>query len=1004
MSGIARFITIASAVALLMPIASTGQAATVSFLATGINGEPIDGGPAATISVIPGDSIIVEAYAAGWHPQYMRAYTVGLDSTNFNSGSRGALTPYAAGTLVDVTRTDGVFFGLAQTPLTQTDTPDFRNSSVLLSAGDAVTDPQVPVYLGTFAVDVSIDARGVFELVPDLRDLDGDELPDTQLINTAYTTIQPLVAGGLTIEVEDLCGNGAPDYGEVCDDGNDIEGDGCDSNCTLSACGNGVTAPGEACDDGNDTNGDGCDNNCTLTACGNGIAASSEACDDGNLADGDGCDHLCAIETGLDLPRLSLLAAAVNGVPLPGGPSAEVYADGEDFVTIEAYASQWDPELLRGFQVGLDPVDYTSGDAGALIPVEAGTMIDDTRSDYVFFGLIATPAVATFEPEFRLMSALNLPGDSVPDEGGAYYLGTFEIQLSADAAGMFHMAPSDVDHTGGDNPSYTSLHTPDAQRITPLKLLGTTIVTERLCGNGALDAGEDCDDGNAVSGDGCDSNCTNTGCGNGIITAGEACDDGNLIDGDGCQGDCTLPACGNGTIDDGEDCDDGNLLDGDGCDSNCTDTGCGNGIVTSSEACDDGNLINGDGCSDQCAFELPPTMSLIVVSANGIPLPGGPSDRVYAAAGSTFVVEAYAEGFAPHLLRGYEVGIDERCYSSGPAGTLLPVASLVDIDTGRADWAFAGIAALPAVDTSSPGHRFAATTLNAADSIVDPGSPVYLGTFGVSFSTDAAGVFSFKVDQRDADSDGTPEHALLIKQDATPMSPVVYNDVFLIAHNSLCGNGTIDAGEACDDGNAIHGDGCDNDCTITTCGNGTIDEGENCDDSNTIDDDGCDSNCRTTGCGNGIVTSGEVCDDGNTINGDGCSDVCQVEIASCTTDLDCALVANNCCEWNACDTDLNICKPGVLMMYGDVAGTSFGSPPNGVVNLTDVLCVLNAFGVGNLGNCPNADVAGLPVPPAGCPSGNGVVNLTDILKVLNAFGAPNAPTATFACNCAMNPT
>lgn len=43
------------------------------------------------------------------------------------------------------------------------------------------------------------------------------------------------------------CGNGAVDPGEDCDDGNEVEGDGCDSNCTLSACENGISAPGEIC-------------------------------------------------------------------------------------------------------------------------------------------------------------------------------------------------------------------------------------------------------------------------------------------------------------------------------------------------------------------------------------------------------------------------------------------------------------------------------------------------------------------------------------------------------------------------------------------------------------------------------------------------------------------------------------------------------------------------------------------------------------------------------------
>jgi cysteine-rich repeat protein len=61
------------------------------------------------------------------------------------------------------------------------------------------------------------------------------------------------------------------------------------------------------------------------------------------------------------------------------------------------------------------------------------------------------------------------------------------------------------------------------------------------CGDGAVGPGEECDDGNAIDGDGCDSNCTVTACGNGIVTAGEQCDDGNLLNGDGCNSDCTIP-------------------------------------------------------------------------------------------------------------------------------------------------------------------------------------------------------------------------------------------------------------------------------------------------------------------------------------------------------------------------------------------------------------------------------------------------------------------------------
>jgi len=78
----------------------------------------------------------------------------------------------------------------------------------------------------------------------------------------------------------------------------------------------------------------------------------------------------------------------------------------------------------------------------------------------------------------------------------------------------------------------------------------------------------------------------------------EACDE---ID-DVCE---LIDVCGNGMMDEGEDCDDGNHVDGDGCDSNCTETKCGNGIVTVGEECDDGNEVSGDGCDATCHRETP---------------------------------------------------------------------------------------------------------------------------------------------------------------------------------------------------------------------------------------------------------------------------------------------------------------------------------------------------------------------------------------------------------------
>ena len=187
-----------------------------------------------------------------------------------------------------------------------------------------------------------------------------------------------------------------------------------------------------------------------------------------------------------------------------------------------------------------------------------------------------------------------------------------------------------------------------------------------LCGNGWLDPGEECDDGNTLNGDGCLSDCRiecwDWGCdcpggrctlvamcGDRRLSPGEECDDGNTTSGDGCSSYCQMepgwrcsvpgrpcrPICGDGLKVGWETCDDGNIADGDGCASNCLaepcwdctggscipgscgdggqddDAGeagvprCGDGIVQAGEQCDDGDG-NGiewyGGCTDRCTL------------------------------------------------------------------------------------------------------------------------------------------------------------------------------------------------------------------------------------------------------------------------------------------------------------------------------------------------------------------------------------------------------------------
>lgn len=173
-----------------------------------------------------------------------------------------------------------------------------------------------------------------------------------------------------------------------------------------------------------------------------------------------------------------------------------------------------------------------------------------------------------------------------------------------------------------------------------------------FCSDGRQDPGEACDDGNAVSGDGCTATCaqvegdyvcptqgekcvSTVKCGDKKISSGETCDDGQATPkaGDGCDDACQLEKgwvcpvageacqaaqCGDKIIAGAEQCDDGNAMPDDGCSdtcqledgyicptpgAECTPTVCGDGKREGSEACDDGNQIIGDGCTTLCQVE-----------------------------------------------------------------------------------------------------------------------------------------------------------------------------------------------------------------------------------------------------------------------------------------------------------------------------------------------------------------------------------------------------------------
>ena len=111
---------------------------------------------------------------------------------------------------------------------------------------------------------------------------------------TDFSSPPGLATDNLMIAAADAtCGNGQAEIGESCDDGQRIDDDGCDSNCTASGCGNGIANAGEECDDGNHDEADGCSNVCEQARCGDGLVSPLETCDDGNTVDTDECPNHC---------------------------------------------------------------------------------------------------------------------------------------------------------------------------------------------------------------------------------------------------------------------------------------------------------------------------------------------------------------------------------------------------------------------------------------------------------------------------------------------------------------------------------------------------------------------------------------------------------------------------------------------------------------------------------------------------------------------------------------
>lgn len=301
-----------------------------------------------------------------------------------------------------------------------------------------------------------------------------------------------------------------------------------------------------------------------LQFCGDGALKSDsrEQCDDANENDADGCTAQCILS-----PNPLTVENAnpdEHGSSIPTGFSIPVgqFTFSMAASTNPSLASQRASLRTLLFSVHASNVEiagpfmlYNKLDSMQQAPCSVVDTNDQSRSEASFSGnffvrctidqmsMVNTTIPRGSQSTFVLSMNVTNPTVSVTAPSSLQVILERMTDPALQNAAEVGVTKSHLqwDVVSVDGTSKSSMYVVGGNDAVQSTFYGDVIVQ---CGNGQTDAsiGEQCDDGNALAGDGCSPSCRNEVCGNGIFDPGEQCDDGNQNDNDTCSNTCELIA------------------------------------------------------------------------------------------------------------------------------------------------------------------------------------------------------------------------------------------------------------------------------------------------------------------------------------------------------------------------------------------------------------------------------------------------------------------------------